>query len=156
VQAPVADDAPGSIFGWVWHDVCQTAKDGEPALTNAPEGCIEAPSALGEYRADGSQDSQELTIADVVVRLGAGACPATGLAEVTTTATDISYSFTDLAAGTYCVSIDPSEEPNLSLLRPGIWTFPEVSEGLIGRTVELQPGQNIFDVNFGWDHQFLP
>ena len=101
-------------------------------------------------------DSQEPAIADVVVRLGAGACPAAGLAEVTTIATDISYSFTGLEAGTYCVSLDPSEEPNLSLLRPGIWTFPKLSEGTIGTTVVLKPGENVYDVNFGWDHQFLP
>ena len=156
MQAPVAADTPGSIFGWVWHDVCQTAKDGEPALTSAPAGCIEAASPLGDYRADGSIDSQEPPLAGIVVHLGAGACPSAGLAQMSTIATDISYSFTDLEAGTYCVSIDPSEEANLSLLRPGIWTFPEVSEGVIGRTVVLKPGDVIYDVNFGWDHQFLP
>lgn len=156
LQAPPDPNAVGSISGWVWHDVCQTAKDGEPALTSAPAGCIEAPSALGDYRADGNQDSQEPPIGDLIVRLGEGACPAAGLAEFTTVATDISYSFTDLKPGTYCVSINPSEEPNLSLLRPGIWTFPEVSEETIERTVVLEPGQNLFDVNFGWDHQFRP
>jgi hypothetical protein len=61
-----------------------------------------------------------------------------------------------LAAGTYCVSINPSEEPNLSLLRPGIWTSPEVSESTIDITVTLAEGENAFDINFGWDHQFLP
>jgi hypothetical protein len=130
--------------------------DGDPALTSAPEGCIESASSLGAYRADSRMDAQESTISDLVIRLGEGACPATGLAEVTTVATDLSYSFVNLEAGTYCVSINPSEEPNLSLLRPGIWTFPEVAEGTIGTTVTLAEGQNLFEINFGWDHQFLP
>jgi hypothetical protein len=98
--------------------------DGEPALTSTPNGCIEATSALGNYHANGHLDEMEPLIGDVAVRLGAGACPSTGLAETTTIVTDLSYSFTGLAAGTYCVSINPSEEPNLSLLRPGIWTSP--------------------------------
>lgn len=152
---PAANSA-GSINGWVWHDLCATAMDGQPALTSTPDGCIEAASPLGAYRANSSMDAQEPTISDLVVRLGQGACPATGLAEVTTIATDLSYSFMNLAAGTYCVSINPSEEPNLSLLRPGIWTFPEVAEGTIGTTVTLAEGQNVFEINFGWDHQFLP
>lgn len=155
-QTPLPSGSSGSIFGWVWHDLCATAKDGEPALTSAPAGCIEDASPLGDYRADGNKDSQEPVIAGLVVRLGVGTCPATDLAETITTASDISYSFSGLEAGTYCVSINPSEEPNLSLLRPGIWTFPEVSEGTIEKTVTLPRGENVFDINFGWDHQFLP
>ena len=151
---PIPDSA--SIQGWVWHDMCATAMDGEPALTSAPEGCVEATSALGDYRANGHLDEMETLIGDVIVRLGAGTCPSTSLAETTTITTDLSYSFTGLPAGTYCVSINPSEEPNLSLLRPGIWTFPEVSEETIGTTVTLAEGENAFNVNFGWDHQFLP
>jgi hypothetical protein len=130
--------------------------DGQPALTSAPEGCLEAASAIGDYRADGIKDNQEPILADLVVHLGAGACPAVGLAETVTVATDLSYSFNGLQPGTYCVSIDASEEPNMSLLRPGIWTYPEVSEGTIGQTVELGQGESVFDINFGWDHQFLP
>jgi hypothetical protein len=148
--------AAGSIFGWVWHDICDSGKDGEPSPTSAPAGCIEATSPLGSYRADGEQDALEPPIPGIVVRLGEGMCPAIGLAEFTTIATDISYSFTGLTAGTYCISINPSEEPNLSILRPGIWTYPEVSEGTINRTVTLNEGQNIFDINFGWDYQFHP
>jgi hypothetical protein len=151
---PAANSA--SINGWVWHDLCATAMDGEPALTSTPNGCIEATSALGNYHANGHLDEMEPLIGDVAVRLGAGACPSTGLAETTTIVTDLSYSFTGLAAGTYCVSINPSEEPNLSLLRPGIWTSPEVSESTIDITVTLAEGENAFDINFGWDHQFLP
>ena len=127
----------------------------KPGLAS-PEGCIEAASALGDYRGDGRKGGQEPAIEGIVVRLGAGACPVTGLAEATTIATDVSYSFTGLEAGTYCVSINPSEAPNMSRLRPGIWTYPEVAESTIGTTVTLAQGENVFDINFGWDHQFLP
>jgi len=146
----------GSIFGWVWHDVCQSGKEGEPSLTSAPEGCIESTSPPGSYQADGRKDPLEPVIPEIVVRLGQGACPAAGLAEVKTIETDISYSFAGLNAGTYCVSISPLEEANFSLLIPGIWTYPEMSEGTIGMTVTLEEGQNVYDINFGWDHQFLP
>ena len=151
---PIANSA--SIQGWVWHDMCATAMDGELALSSAPEGCIEALSPLGDYRANGQMDGVEAGIGDLIIRLGEGACPATGLAETVTTAMDISYSFMELPAGTYCVSVNPSEEPNMTLLRPGIWTFPEVSEGTIGTTVTVAEGENVFDINFGWDYQFLP
>ena len=37
-------------------------------------------------------------------------------------------------------------------LRPGLWTYPFVTEGIVGTTVTLHPGENKFVVNFGWDH----
>lgn len=151
-----APTATGSINGWIWHDLCDSGQDGEPPLASAPDGCIEDPSPIGPYRADGLQDPQEPPIGGVLVRLGKGACPAVGLAEATTVATDLSYSFVGLEAGTYCVSIGPAEAPNMDLLRPGIWTFPQVMQDTVGASVTVAEGQNVFDVNFGWDHQFLP
>lgn len=147
----------GSIFGWVWHDVCESGKNGEPPPALPPEGCIESGSPQGTYyRADSKMDALEPAIPGIIVRLGQGACPATGLAEVTTIATDISYSFMGLNAGIYCVSINSSDEPNFSLLVPGMWTYPEVTEGTAATTVTLGEGQNVYDINFGWDYQFLP
>jgi hypothetical protein len=76
---------------------------------------------------------------------------------VTTVATDLSYSFNGLSAGTYCVSIDPLQEQNKPILLPGNWTYPSLTfDGPASTTVELQAGENKFDVNFGWDYQFLP
>lgn len=152
------EESTGSISGWVWHDRCETGFDGEPALTSTPPGCIEQASPLGAYHANGALETDELPIEGIVVKLRQGDCSATSLteieAEMATLASDLSYSFTDLTAGTYCVSIDPQAEPNFSLLRPGLWTYPFVTEGIIDETVTLRPGENKFDVNFGWDHQF--
>ena len=153
-----AEKSTGSISGWVWHDQCRTGLDGQPAPTSTPPGCIEQVSPLGAYHANGVLDTDELPIEGIVVKLRQGDCSATSLtetkAEMTTLASDLSYSFTGLKAGTYCVSIDPQAEPNFSLLRPGLWTYPLVTEGIVGTTVNLHPGENKFDVNFGWDHQF--
>jgi hypothetical protein len=42
----------------------------------------------------------------------------------------------------------------LMALQPGLWTYPFVTEGIVGATVTLHPGENKFVVNFGWDYQF--
>ena len=145
-----------SINGWLWHDLCDSGKDGETQPSSTPSGCIASPSPLGSYRADGLQDPQEPTIGGVVIDLGSGSCPSTGMLQFTTVASDLSYSFVGLRPGVYCVSINPSEEPNLSLLRPGLWTYPLESQGTISTTVALKDGEQKFDVNFGWDYQFKP
>ena len=88
--------------------------------------------------------------------MGAGPCLAIGLAEAETLATDLSYSFTGLKPGTYCVSIDPLVEPSLSKLQNGSWTYPDRAGGTIQTTVNVAPGENKFDVNFGWDYIDLP
>jgi hypothetical protein len=158
IVSGAAEEPTGSISGWVWHDQCETGLDGEPAPTNTPPGCVEQLSPLGAYHANGVLDTDELSIEGIVVKLRQGDCSATSLtqilAEMTTLASDLSYSFTGLEAGTYCVSIDPQAEPNFSLLRPGLWTYPVLTEGIVGTTVTLHTGENKFDVNFGWDHQF--
>ena len=151
----------GAIFGWVWHDQCDSGQDGQPAPASTPPGCVEEASAIGPYHANGLLDSasgtNEEPIEGVTVRLFEGDCASAVLnqvAETQTIATDISYSFTDLRPGTYCVSIDPQEDVNLSILRPGIWTYPRVSQADINQTVTLQPQEAKYDVNFGWDYQF--
>jgi hypothetical protein len=150
------DPQTAIISGWVWHDLCDSGQDGEPAKTNTPEGCVEDISALGNYHADGLMSINEPLIEGVVVMLGEGICPSTGMAEYSTIITDLSYSFTSLKAGTYCVSIDPQREPNFSILRPGEWTYPAIEQGVISSTVTLYPGEYRGMVNFGWDYQFQP
>jgi len=148
---------PGaSISGWIWHDQCESGKDGQPAPVATPAGCINEVSPLGLYHADGVMATNEPLIEGVVVTLGEGECPATGLAEMSTITTDLSYSFTSLKAGTYCVSIDPQREPNLAILRPGIWTYPTLSQDVISTTVTVISGEYRGMVNFGWDYQFPP
>lgn len=151
-DATPAGYALASINGWVWHDECAVGGEGgSPANLNA--GCIED---AGRVHADGLKAGNELPIGGVKVLLGMGAYPSIGLAETTTLATDLPYSFTGLSAGTYCVSIDPTQEQNVPLLLPGNWTYPTLTYGVVGATVVLKAGENKFDVNFGWDYQFLP
>lgn len=145
----------GTIFGWVWHDICDPDQN-FVGQTSSPAGCLDGDSPIGDTFANGALDAHEPPIGGILIHLGAGACPSVGLASMTTIATDISYGFLDLEAGTYCISIDPSEAPNADLLQPGTWTFPEVTDGVIGWTVTLEEGQNLYDINFGWDHQFQP
>ena len=151
-------DDPGSamISGWVWHDQCDSGKDGQPAPASTPPGCVQEVSPLGSYYADGVLATDEPLIEGVVVTLGEGECPSTGMAETSTIITDLSYSFSSLKAGTYCVSIDPQREPNLAILQPGVWTYPAVTQGEIGTTVTLAEGEYKGMVNFGWDYQFQP
>jgi len=150
------DPRSAMISGWVWHDLCDSGQDGEPAPVTTPSGCVEDVSALGNYHADGLMAIDEPLIEGVVVTLGEGICPSTGMAEVSTITTDLSYSFSSLKAGSYCVSIDPQREPNFSILRPGEWTYPAVEQGVISTTVTLYPGEYRGMVNFGWDYQFQP
>ena len=157
-KADQLQEDPGSamISGWVWYDLCDSGKDGQPAPATSPSGCVMNNSPLGLYHADGVLGSDEPLIEGVVVTLGEGACPSTGLAETSTITTDLSYSFTGLKAGTYCISIDPQREPNFSILRPGIWTYPILSQDVVNTTVTVSTGEYRGMVNFGWDHQFQP
>jgi len=150
------DPGSASISGWIWHDQCDSGKDGQPAPVTTPSGCVKEDSPLGLYHANGILATDEPLIEGVVVTLGKGACPSTVLAETTTIITDLSYMFTSLKAGKYCVSIDPQREPNFSILRPGEWTYPVVTQDVIGITVTVTPGEYKGMVNFGWDYQFRP
>jgi hypothetical protein len=156
VAGRAGDRPAASITGWLWHDACATPMDGEPPLTAAPAGCVNGPSAIGPFHANGLQEANENRIQGVTVRLGNGACPSTGRAEAVTVDPDPSFSFAGLEAGTYCVSIDPFEPANQAALLPGVWTSPAVQEGETGQTVILSEGETRVDVNFGWDYQFLP
>lgn len=144
---PTPEPSTAIIGGVVWHDLCASDQVGEAT----PEGCV-AGLAL---RADGILQSEEPGIAGVVVQLGQGLCPAFGLATTLTDANG-SYSFGELAAGDYCVSIDSGDPANSTRLLPGQWTYPTVSSGLSSAGVSLSAGQGLGTVNFGWDYQNLP
>jgi hypothetical protein len=141
---------PATIAGRVWHDLC-AIRGGEGGAPASPsEGCIPEPG--GGYRANGLMEQGEPGIESVLVSLGQGECPSAGL-QTTLTDADGRYTFSDLAAGTYCVSVDPLQEPNTSILVPGGWTAPD-DQGAI--TVALNSGDQRTDVDLGWDYQFLP
>ncbi len=140
-----------SISGRVWHDLCAAGVEGQPAPSVSPAGCVADPR--GGYRANGVLESGESGIGGVRVMLGMGACPAIGLTAATTDANG-AYTFTSLSAGTYCISVNPTESPNVSVLVPGGWTFPALGQGSV--TITLGDGDNKKDMNLGWDYQFLP
>ncbi len=146
-----APEMPASVFGWVWHDECAVREEGSTIKAGA--GCVQN---SGSYHANGVKDANEQPIGGVKVQLGAGKCPSIGLLAMETITTDISYGFTRLKPGTYCISIDPLSEPSSSKLLPGNWTYPAFAVGPISTTVTLASGENVKDVNFGWDYQFLP
>jgi hypothetical protein len=153
---PVLEPLPGtaSISGFVWHDLCAVAggKGGIPLTPSA--GCILTED--GVYRVNGQPELDEPGIGGVLIQLGSGACPASGL-EIATTDTSGMYTFSRLKAGTYCVSVDVSGPRNASLL-PGNWTSPllGVDGNVTGRTIVLLEGERRPGVSFGWDYQFLP
>lgn len=138
----------GTIGGRVWHDLCAVPYE---SVDEPPEGCVMLPG--GGLEANGVLEPGEPGILGVLVALGMGDCPSTGLATAITDE-DGFYVFTGLGAGTYCVSIDPLDDTNESILIPGGWTYPalEVSDA----TVYLLEGTEVLDVDFGWDYQFLP
>jgi CSLREA domain-containing protein len=86
-----------------------------PTPTSTEPVAIEDPNNAGisgfiwqDANGDGSKQGGELTIGFQSVQLGAGACNSSGLAFQSSNLGGF-YSFTSLAAGTYCVSVDRPE-----------------------------------------------
>jgi hypothetical protein len=152
----VSTPASGGILGWVWDDVCPSGKPPQRAVAPAPKGCVTDSSTLGPYRGDGVPAQGHPGIAGVVISLGVGQCPSTGSAETVTSPSDYSFAFTELLPGTYCVSVDPSRQPNASILGSGMWTAPDVKLGVIGVTIRIGPREYRSGVGFGWDSRFKP
>jgi hypothetical protein len=145
----------GGIAGRIWHDLCASPPEGMQ-VEAAPPGCVRAPDGIS-WIANGKLDADEIGLHGIEVRLGLGPCPAPG--EITTvTAADGLYLFTGLAAGEYCVSIDPESDANANILPPGIWTYPASTSqlGVIGQLVILDVDDVRSDVYFAWDYLLLP
>jgi len=108
---PTPTPALGSISGGVWNDM----------------------------NTNGLINGGEPGMSGVTVRLGSGSCGSTGLGN-RTTASNGSFSFTDLPQGTYCVSV---VNPNPSC---GGWLPTTVTQ----RTVVLGPGEIKLIAWFGY------
>jgi hypothetical protein len=141
-----------TISGFLFHDLCGIAGGEAGTPIYAGEGCVTPPGELP--RANGVFDPGEPPIAGVDVQLKSGACPGASLISSTPTQADGSYAFTDLSAGTYCVTIDPLTPANSSLLIPGGFTLPPSPEQ--GFTVTLAAGVSQTDLRFGWDFEGMP
>jgi hypothetical protein len=76
--------SPGtlSISGRVWHDLCAlSGGEGDVPVTPSA-GCAQV--GEGRYQANGLLESTEPGLGGVLVQLGEGDCPATGLATART------------------------------------------------------------------------
>jgi len=142
VPTPIVGSATGAIGGTVWSDYCNGATGGP--------GCVAAPG--GGYTGNGVFDGSEAGIAGVRVSMKSGTCPGSGTEGMVLANADGVYRFTGLAAGTYCVYVDPTSGPNASLLIPGGFTYPGIDAG--SYTVTLAAGGVRENADFGWDFQF--
>lgn len=142
----------GIIGGIVWEDVCFIANSGAPS-----RGCVETEEGSGFFRGDGSLNFGEGPLVGITVLLGEGQCGEGGridpanLLSTTLTDEDGLYRFPNLAAGTYCVSIDALSPDNVDLLIPGNWTWPAPGTGRTA--LRLAAGEERLEVDFGWDFQ---
>lgn len=106
----------GSISGYVWNDA----------------------------NGDGIQQVIELTFAGVAVLIQKGECGAAQAVPVSTLSdANGLFRFSELYAGTYCVSIRTEEGNNAAIFGSGAWTTPAV------RQVTVRPVSEE-NVNFGW------
>ncbi|MCP4424304.1 MAG: hypothetical protein GY803_07435 [Chloroflexi bacterium] len=152
VTGPTPEPDSAVIGGVIWEDVCFIADDGTPS-----PGCVETEDGSGIYVADGSLNFNEGRLSDITVSLSAGACPEDGVVPASsvigTAVTDADglYRLPDLDEGLYCVSVDAFSEENVNLLIPGDWTWPAYGVGRLG--INLDAGEAILDVDFGWQYR---
>jgi hypothetical protein len=154
-SVPRPGSTGASIEGTIWHDLCDSGSDAEPALTETPPGCVQGSTATGPYHADGERQPGEPGLAGVEVALRSGGCPTGDILQTVISDAGGGYEFYGLDAGAYCVSVDPASDSNLALL-PGQWTYPTVAEGKAAADVTVQANAGLSDVDFGWDRQFAP
>lgn len=150
LESPLGES---SISGKVWHDLCAVPY-GMP--TSPPPGCIWLPD--GGLGADGIYDPLEPGIGGVKIMAHDGTCLAAGMVLTATVYTEANgeYTIPGVEAGTYCVWIYTPSPPNDVILIPGNWTYPDRNAFAV--EVDVSPGvaEDVTDVNFGWDYEFLP
>lgn len=147
--APTSGPLPGSISGAVWADDC--AQTGLPATNSqAPAGCRAAPDGL--LAGDGQRQPGEPGLSHLLVRLGAGDCPASGLGQ---TLTDSSgrFIFSQIPSGRYCVTLSTGDANNRLLLGPGMWTSPGPSLDSVNRPAVVTSDEPATGVDFSWSPQ---
>ncbi len=138
----------GYFLGTVWSDSC----DPTASSANPTPACIS--DSFGALYGNGVIDAGEAGIEGITVRLGVGACPSTGQSETVTDA-DGTFVFKDVAPGTYCISVDPDENPSLDR---GGWTYPQVADrrSLAALSAAAASGVDTTGIVFGWDVSVQP
>ncbi len=145
----VPDQENAVISGLIREDLCTINIAANGAASVPSEGCVELDD--GSFKANGLIDPEEPGLPGIIVDLGAGICPSGGLASTITDREGL-FLFGGLRAGTYCVSIDETDERNVPLLVKGEWTYP-LYDVRSEQTVFLNPSESRLDLNFGWDAQ---
>ena len=99
----------------------------------------------------GDGTSADYTLDDVVVDLGSGPCPSTGLDQKMAEYND---PFGVITPGTYCVTVSRNQTADLYgpiNMMDGIWTNPRVNQILAEETVTFGPGVGDHYVRLFWD-----
>jgi CSLREA domain-containing protein len=154
IEREAGGGGAAQISGVVWHDLCAVPDHGYPPTP--PPGCVDPDGDGHSTEANGILESGEPGIPGVTLRLKSGTCAAG--TDLTTAVTDAAgeYSFSALAAGTYCVTADALHDGNDLVLIPGGWTYPTRGANPVQTEIVLGDGEAHAGVNFGWDYQFLP
>ena len=146
------------IKGYVFEDYCPTTKPWVPDGVGIALPCIFGEGygvhANGvrarvpqENKMTGEMDPAEYGIPGIVVDLGAGPCPSTGLDQFVTVENG-NYYFMVQSPGEYCVSLDKGKNPDLE---DGIWTLPLTDQDVTEATIYFNPGDDLMFQSFGWD-----
>lgn len=153
-EPQAAGDA--GIAGRIWHDRCANPPAGIPLPDDYPLGCVFDPITDGLI-ANSLLDPDERGIEAVELSLRMGSCPGEQILS-SSSAPDGMYLFAGLAAGTYCVAIDPAGSTNTGSLGQGRWTYPSIPEpqGAMMVNVVLEESEVRADVYFAWDYAFEP
>jgi hypothetical protein len=146
-EQDLLDTNDGLISGKVWQDICDVSTLAQGTNPEPGKGCSIKESV--SYSANGMHDGGEPGLEGLLVDLGQGACPSSGLG-ATITDGDGFFLFTGLREGTYCVSVDAKYDQNARILSLGEWAFPDAV--LSGRhKLTLADGEIRTGVNFGWE-----
>jgi hypothetical protein len=147
----IPDEGNAVISGRVLHDRCDMVEQEVSGEFLPSAGCVDRGD--GTYHGDGLLEADDPGLGGVMVYLGAGICPAAGLA-TTITGADGTFLFSGLKAGDYCLSVSGGEGQNDDLSAEGEWTYPDDGSGQT--TVGLLPGDSKLDLGFGWSPLWRP
>ena len=146
------------ISGRVYRDMCDQTGVFVPSNFQLHAGCIKTINNIG--RGDGNHASSEHGLLNVVVDLGAGPCPSTGLDQATTYGENGGFDFVVMTPGDYCLSVsrnqtghDYTANVTFDLLK-GMWTEPgsfSFYSLVAQKTISLEPGYHVVKQDFGWD-----